>query len=224
MDFQLLSYDIIENILDITSNDIEIQIQLWINVLTNIKKFHILYLNINNKLNYEKNNNDTWLFHIDNLYTEIYLNNLTDIFEIYLDDHVKIIYILDNKLLYVSNILKNPNYYDLLKICHYIIYNFNIIKTIYGYYDVIFIKKFIKVYNKNNIDYYMIEFDWSIIHLENIYGIDNIIYKYDLLKYVLTNENNKKYILYENIYDILNKFKTNYNNIEKIREILINNI
>jgi hypothetical protein len=70
----------------------------------------------------------------------------------------------------------------------------------------------------------MIEFDWSIIHLENIYGIDNIIYKYDLLKYVLTNENNKKYILYENIYDILNKFKTNYNNIEKIREILINNI
>jgi|TARA_Y100000389_G_C17405046_1_gene487552 hypothetical protein len=228
MILDLLNSDILVYILDICTDEIEYNIYYFIIKFENILYEYISLLINKNKIymeqiswDFSNNNSTNWFILLDNIWSNIYLNNIIDIFNIYIYGNVKIVYLQDNNILYLSKKINNPNYYDLLKISDYITKKYNITNDfILRDIDYININDFIKVCNIDNINYYIIDFNWQIWHLENLYGIEYLKYKYNY-------NNNIPYCKIKlkewkkNVYDVIKKFKNDYNNIDTIKNKII---
>lgn len=228
MILDLLNSDILEYILDISTNEIEYKIIYFIIKFENILYEYISLLINKNKLQIEqiswdlnKNNCYNWFILVDNVWSNIYLNSVINIFNIYIYGNVKIVYLQDNNILYLSKKLHNPNFYDLLKLSDYITRNYNITNDfILREVDYICINDFIKVYNYNDINYYVIDFDWQIWHLENLYGIEYLKKKYNYEHNLPYSDIKLKKWKY-NVKEVITKFKKDYYNIDTIKKKLI---
>jgi hypothetical protein len=228
MILDLLNSDILENILDICTDELEYKIYNFIIKFENILYEYISLLINKNKLQIEqiswdlnKNNCYNWFILVDNVWSNIYLNSIINIFNIYIYGNVKIVYLQDNNILYLSKKLHNPNFYDLLKLSDYITRNYNITNDfILREVDYICINDFIKVYNSNDINYYVIDFDWQIWHLENLYGIEYLKNKYNY-DYNLPYSDIKLKKWKYNVKEVITKFKKDYYNIDTIIKKLI---
>mgnify|MGYP001472864395 CR=1 FL=1 len=228
MNIDSLNSDIFEYILDICTDEIEYDIYIFILNFENILNNYIKLLIDKNKLQIEQiswdlNNNNcyNWFILIDNVWSNIYLNSIINIFNVYIYGNVKIVYLQDNNILYLSKKLYNPNFYDLLKLSDYITKNYNITNDfIIRDIDYICVNDFIKVYNNNNINYYVIDFDWQIWHLENLYGTEYLKKKYNYDYNIPYTDIKLKQWKY-NVKKVLTKFKKDYYNIDTIKKKII---
>ena len=228
MNIDSLNSDIFEYILDICTDEIEYDIYIFILNFENILNNNIKLLIDKNKLQIEQiswdlNNNNcyNWFILIDNVWSNIYLNSIINIFNVYIYGNVKIVYLQDNNILYLSKKLYNPNFYDLLKLSDYITKNYNITNDfIIRDIDYICVNDFIKVYNNNNINYYVIDFDWQIWHLENLYGTEYLKKKYNYDYNIPYTDIKLKQWKY-NVKKVLTKFKKDYYNIDTIKKKII---
>tara|TARA_B100001540_G_scaffold292219_1_gene290354 strand:+ start:740 stop:1450 length:711 start_codon:yes stop_codon:yes gene_type:complete len=215
-----LNYDIINYILNIRTNDLELDV---VNKELSIRYYKdlIIFIYENNYiidffdcsssiyLN-DRKKFENFIVSYKYITYKPYINKKTDIiFNTHLKGNIKIIQIFNNKIIYISNILKNPNLLSLLKISNFIYYNVLSIKPLDSYDDNnIYINKFKQVYQYNNIKYYIIHFDWEFDTLIKMIGINNLVPKYYYKEYK-RNNSNFNYVD-TNVLEIINTYQENY--------------
>lgn len=167
-----LKTDIVEYIFKIRTNEIErdlLKLELFVEILKlTLLKFLIKtkkYLTIrydNESLDYK--------IKFKNINYNPGLQDIMMLYNVFLNENIIIVHILNNKIFYKSEILKNPLLIEIITIISDIYEKLLKNET----YDI-YVNGIIKIYEKNNINYYIIDYNWEYYHMCKINNIEEDI-------------------------------------------------
>jgi hypothetical protein len=167
-----LKTDIVEYIFKIRTNEIErdlLKLELFVEILKlTLLKFLIKtkkYLTIrydNESLDYK--------IKFKNINYNPGLQDIMMLYDVFLNENIIIVHILNNKIFYKSEILKNPLLIEIITIISDIYEKLLKNET----YDI-YVNGIIKIYEKNNINYYIIDYNWEYYHMCKINNIEEDI-------------------------------------------------
>jgi hypothetical protein len=167
-----LKTDIVEYIFKIRTNEIEknlLKLELFVEILKlTLLKFLIKtkkYLTIrydNESLDYK--------IRFKNINYNPGLQDIMMLYDVFLNENIIIIHILNNKIFYKSEILKKPLLIEIIIIISEIYEKLLKNET----YDI-YVNGIIKIYKKNNINYYIIDYNWEYYHMCKINNIEEDI-------------------------------------------------
>ena len=98
------------------------------------------------------------------------LQDIMMLYDVFLNENIIIVHILNNKIFYKSEILKNPLLIEIITIISDIYEKLLKNET----YDI-YVNGIIKIYEKNNINYYIIDYNWEYYHMCKINNIEEDI-------------------------------------------------
>lgn len=167
-----LKTDNVEYIFKIRTNEIErdlLKLELFVEILKlTLLKFLIKtkkYLTIrydNESLDYK--------IKFKNINYNPGLQDIMMLYDVFLNENIIIVHILNNKIFYKSEILKKPLLIEIITIISAIYEKLLKNET----YDI-YVNGIIKIYEKNNINYYIIDYNWEYYHMCKINNIEEDI-------------------------------------------------
>lgn len=167
-----LKTDIVEYIFKIRTNEIERDL-LKLELLSEILKLTLLKFLIKTKkyltIRYDNESLD-YKIKFKNINYNPGLQDIMMLYDVFLNENIVIVHILNNKIFYKSEILKNPLLIEIITIISEIYEKILKNET----YDI-YVNGIIKIYEKNNINYYIIDYNWEYYHMCKINNIEEDI-------------------------------------------------
>jgi len=163
-----LKTDIVEYIFKIRTNEIYkdlLKLELFVEILKlTLLKFLIKtkkYLTVrydNESLDYK--------IKFKNINYKPGLQDIMMLYDVFLNQNIVIVHVINNKIFHKSKILKNPLLIEIITIISEIYEKILKNET----YDI-YVNGIIKIYEKNNINYYIIDYNWEYYHMCKINNI-----------------------------------------------------
>tara|TARA_B100001540_G_scaffold317748_1_gene352589 strand:+ start:10760 stop:11359 length:600 start_codon:yes stop_codon:yes gene_type:complete len=167
-----LKTDIVEYIFKIRTNEIERDL-LKLELLSEILKLSLLKFLIKTKkyliIRYDNESLD-YKIKFKNINYNPGLQDIMMLYDVFLNENIVIVHILNDKIFHKSEILKNPLLIEIITIISDIYEKLLKNET----YDI-YVNGIIKIYEKNNINYYIIDYNWEYYHMCKINNIDEDI-------------------------------------------------
>lgn len=167
-----LKTDIVEYIFKIRTNEIERDL-LKLELLSEILKLTLLKFLIKTKkyltIRYDNESLD-YKIKFKNINYNPGLQDIMMLYDVFLNENIIIVHILNNKIFYKSEILKKPLLIQIITIISEIYEKLLKNET----YDI-YVNGIIKIYEKNNINYYIIDYNWEYYHMCKINNVEEDI-------------------------------------------------
>lgn len=167
-----LKTDVVEYIFKIRTNEIDrdlLKLELFVEILKLTLLKFLIKTKKNLTIRYDNESLD-YKIKFKNINYNPGLQDIMMLYDVFLNDNIVIVHILNNKIFYKSEILKNPLLIEIITIISEIYEKILKNET----YDI-YVNGIIKIYEKNNINYYIIDYNWEYYHMCKINNIEEDI-------------------------------------------------